>query len=95
MIYERDGKKYKRTFVIIQNDDDLVQIIGITKSDMKAVGIIYDFAQKMIDDYDGYDASEISPMQDLNDDDTITVTVKYAPHRTTRLQMLWEDKEIG
>lgn len=45
---KQDGKTYERIFVVIQNDAGLVQIVGITGSRLKAIGLLYDFAQELI-----------------------------------------------
>ena len=45
---KQDGKTYERIFVVIQNDAGLVRIVGITGSRLKAIGLLYDFAQELI-----------------------------------------------
>lgn len=97
---KQDGKTYERTFVVIQNDKGLVQIVGITRSHLKAIGLLYDFAQELIDDYPGpfqkrekdFEPS-VSPME-MGDDDTINVRVRYEPDGETLLQLLWQDEEV-
>ena len=46
---KQDGKTYERIFVVIQNDAGLVQIVGITGSRLKEIGLLYDFAQELIE----------------------------------------------
>lgn len=86
----KDDPIIRRTYVVIQNDPDLLQLIAVTDDRIKAIGYMYDYAAELIEDH-AWDDSDfmpsVSPIE-AGDDDSERITVNYAKDCITTLMLL-------
>lgn len=84
-----------RTYVVIQNDPDLCQLIAVTNDRIKAIGYMYDYAAELIEDFARGDSDfmpSVTPIE-AADDDSEHITVNYAEDCIANIVMLWKEEK--